>query len=404
MKSTPRSLLLGSTALLALTAAFLPQPAHAGKEMQPALAPETAWEPLRGELTLGVGGTEDRLTGSTDLTAPLWKGADQNDMLFLDGHWTGNSGHDQTFSAGIAYRHRLPGSEVILGVNTFWDHGIFHGQNFDQLGAGLEVLSHWVDWRINGYFPEGGDETFDHNLKIRQRTSHAISTSKSTSVAITAPPQRIGFTRTTTTTTTTTDVQTRKKRTRFFENHETAMPGFDTELGFLIPGLDRYMETRVFGGYAYFQDGYESDISAATARFECRVLPSLIADVDYKGDARLLDGRSNWYWGMRAEIPFDLGNLVEGKSPFAGITAAFTPKWMTASGSAGPVGYSKDDKKAVAPVELARNRMNENIIRSWTPQIDYSNKIRVGTKRSTHRSVTTTDKKDVKVEVVEPVG
>ena len=403
MKTTPHSLLLGSTALLALTAAFLPQPLHAGKEIAPMLAPETAWEPLRGELTLGIGGTEDRLSGSTDLTAPLWKGADQNDMLFLDGHWTGNSGHDQTFSAGLAYRHRLPGTDVILGVNTFWDHGIFHGQNFDQLGVGLELLSHWVDWRINGYFPEDGEAVFDHNLKIRKRTSHAISTSKSTSVTTTQLP-RIGFTRTTTTTTTTTDVKTTRKRTRSFENRETAMPGFDTELGFLIPGLDRYMETRVFGGYAYFQGGYESDISTGTARLECRVLPSLMADVQYKGDDRLLDGRNNWFWGMRAEIPFDLGNLVEGRSPFAGITAAFTPKWMTASGSAGPVGYSKDDKKAVAPIELARNRMNENIIRSWTPQIDYSDKIRVGTKRSTHRSVKTTEVKDVEIETLQPQG
>ncbi len=405
MQTTPRSLVLGSTALLALATAFLPLPAQAGREMKPVIAPETALDPLRGELTLGIGATEERLTGSTDLTAPLWKGADQNDMLFLDGHWTGNSGHDQTFSAGLAYRHRLPGSEVILGTNIFWDHGIFHGQSFDQLGAGLEVLTHWVDWRINGYFPQDDEQTFAHSSDTRRRTSNATSTASSTSVVVSNPGQIALFrTTTTTTTTTTTNVQTRKTRTRFFENHERAMPGFDTELGFLIPGLDRYMETRVFGGYAYFQEGYARDISTGTARLECRVLPSLIADVQYKGDDRLLDGRNNWFWGLRGEIPFDLGNLVEGRSPFAGITAAFTPKWMTASGSAGPRGYSKDDKKTVVPVELTRNRMNENIIRSWTPQIDYSDPIRVDTKRTTRTTVTETQEKNVKVVVQQPVG
>ncbi len=399
-KNTTRSLAVGSTAILALAAVFLPQLAQAASEISP---PQSVWEPLRGELTLGIGGTEDRLTGSTDLTVPLWKGADQNDMLFLDGHWTGNSGHQQAYNVGLGYRHRVGGSEsdIIVGVNAFWDHGIFHGQSFDQFGTGLEVLSHWVDFRINGYFPEGGDEVFDHSRKTRRSTKSRTATSQTVSVVedLTFP-----FNRTTTTTTTTTATKTRKTRTRFYENRETAMPGFDTELGFLIPGLDRYMETRVFGGYAYYQGGYEHDISAGTARLECRVLPALILDTEYKGDDRLLDGRNNWFWGIRGEIPFDLGNLCEGQSPFAGITQAFTPKWTTASGSAGPVGYSKDDKKMVLPPEMLRNRMNENIIRAWRPQIDYSGPILTRTKRSGSTKVNQSVVREVQVEQLQFVN
>lgn len=397
MKHTPRSLALGSTALLALSTTFIPQTADAAHEI--AAAPVTGWEPLRGELTLGIGGTRDRLTGSTDLTVPLWKSGDQNNMLFLDGHWEGNSGHEEAYNAGLGFRHRLGGSDVIVGVNAFWDHGIFHGQSFDQFGTGLEILSHWVDFRLNGYFPEGGDAVIDHHQKKRTRTRSSSVTDRKTSV-VDAIDGGEGFflDRTTTTTDTKTTTRTRKSRTRFCENRENAMPGFDTELGFLIPGLERYMETRVFGGYAFFDGGYEHDISTGTGRLECRVLPALIVDTEYKGDARLLDGRNHWFWGLRGEIPFDLGNLLQGQSPFAGITQAFTPKWMGASGSAGPLGYSKDDKKAVDPAEMARNRMNENIIRSWRPQIDESDCLRTATRRSSKTTVTQTEERRVQVE------
>jgi hypothetical protein len=195
------------------------------------------------------------------------------------------------------------------------------------------------------------------------------------------------LTRTVTNTTTTTTT-TKRSKTRYYQNLETAMLGFDTELGFLIPGLEKFMETRIFGGYTWFQDGYNGDISAATARLECRALPALIFDVEYKGDNRLLDYRNNWYYGMRAEIPFDLGNLAEGKSPFAGITQAFTPKWMTASagGYAGPTGYSKD--KNPVPQEVLRNRMNENIIRAWEPQMDYAHHVPNGSKSTKKTTVT----------------
>ena len=404
MKTSTHSLVLVGSTLLAVSAALFPQAGQAAREIGAPMAQGSQWEPLRGELTLGLGGTKDRLTGDTDLTVPLWKGAEQNDLIFLDGHWTGNSGHEQAYNAGLGYRHRLPGSEVILGVNAFWDHGIFHGQSFDQFGTGLEVLTHWVDFRINGYFPEGGDEVFDHSQTTSSNTRTKIGISRSTSTVVVPPfrtPPPFPGTYTTTTTTTTT-TKTKKTTTRFFENRETAMAGFDTEVGFLIPGLDRYMETRVFGGYAFFDGGYDHDISTGTARLESRVLPALVVDVDYKGDARLLDGRNHWYWGMRAEIPFDLGNLFEGHSPFAGITEAFTPKWMTAGGAAGPRGYAKDDKKVVQPPELQRNRMNENIVRAWRPQIDYSGKIPTGTRVNGQDKVLKTDSSDVQFTPANP--
>ena len=57
MKINTRSLILGSSALLLLAAAFIPQTVQAGREMKPIIAQGSEWEPLRGELTLGLGGT-----------------------------------------------------------------------------------------------------------------------------------------------------------------------------------------------------------------------------------------------------------------------------------------------------------------------------------------------------------
>lgn len=54
------------------------------------------------------------------------------------------------------------------------------------------------------------------------------------------------------------------------------------------------------------------------------------------------------------------------------------------------MGYAKDDKKVVLPVELLRNRMNENIIRAWLPQIDCPGKIPAGTDRRTKTRITET--------------
>ena len=125
------------------------------------------------------------------------------------------------------------------------------------------------------------------------------------------------------------------------------MPGFDLELGGLVPFVDRWAETRIYAGYAFFDDPFGHDVSCFTARLDSRPVPALVFNVEYKGDSRLIDGENHWFFCTRVEIPFDLGNLLHGQSPFAGITEAFTPQGL----------------------RIRRNRMNENIIRNWRPTV-----------------------------------
>ena len=310
------------------------------------------------------------------MLTPLYRNPNGADMFFLDGNWSGKGDANENGSAGLGYRHRFANPDLIFGVNAFFDYGDYSGRGYRQAGVGLELLSKWVDFRANAYFVS------DDTQPIASRTANFSSVKKrSTSATRTETIDGgEGFFNgndfvvesTTTKTTVTNTRRTSKKVRRLYQQFEGAMPGFDAELGGLLPYLDRWAEVRVYAGYAFFDDPFGNDISCFTARLETRPVPAVIFDAQYKGDSRLLDFDNHWYFGTRVEIPFDLGNLLHGQSPFAGITEAFTPKGLGPSGSAGPVGNGKDGKDPKDPGELARNRMNENIIRNWRPTVSRS--------------------------------
>jgi hypothetical protein len=149
------------------------------------------------------------------------------------------------------------------------------------------------------------------------------------------------------------------------------------------------MEARIYGGYAYFHDPFGNDISCFNARLEARVVPAVVLNAVYKGDTRLVDYENHWYFSARVEIPFDLGNLLQGQSPFAGITEAFKPQgacWQNADTIADKAG-----KKIVVPAEpLLRNRMNEDIVRNWRPTVSRTGYRKVGESTKVSRSATST--------------
>ncbi|HPE84784.1 MAG TPA: inverse autotransporter beta domain-containing protein, partial [Chlamydiales bacterium] len=54
-------------------------------------------------------------------------------------------------NAGLGYRFNADG--VLLGLNAYYDARWTTGQTFSQFGGGLEMLSRFLDFRANGYFP-----------------------------------------------------------------------------------------------------------------------------------------------------------------------------------------------------------------------------------------------------------
>ena len=400
MKSSKSNYFAASAIFLCSGAAAQLEASH------PIAEPPPTYGPLDGTLTLELGITADRIEGRANLLAPLYRDPNGKSMFFLDGNWSGKRDGNENGSAGLGFRHRFDDPDIIIGFNAFYDHGNYSGRGYNQLGAGFELLSKGVDFRANGYFPAHSVQPFCRSTTTdfsSKKETSTTSSATSDTVFIDGGEGNPNTLQTTTTTTTTTRTRGTKRRVqRTFEREESPMPGFDLELGGLVPYLDRWAETRIYAGYAFFDDPFGNDISCFTARLEARPVPAVVFDVQYKGDSRLVDFDNHWFFGAKVEIPFDLGNLLHGQSPFAGITEAFTPQGMTASatGSAGPVGNGKDSKDPKDPGEMMRNRMNEEIIRNWRPIVSRTGYEKVSERTTTVHDVQSTTKVERTVSVI----
>jgi hypothetical protein len=109
---------------------------------------KTEAERAAGRLTLGGRFGESTSEGYLDALQPLIGG--EHAILFLNPKLSGNDDDEQEWSIGLGGRVLLPGPQVILGANVFYDERETEQNNkFDQVGAGVEALSKWVDARAN---------------------------------------------------------------------------------------------------------------------------------------------------------------------------------------------------------------------------------------------------------------
>jgi hypothetical protein len=267
-----------------------------GKETTTVAAPLREWFPddPRGMVTVG-GQFSSHLNGVyLDSITGLWAPQQRDAFLFLNSRYHYEDNGQMISSTGLGFRKLLPDHDVIFGVNGYWD--ALHSErdnDFDQAGFGAEILTKWVDARFNYYLPENDQVRVDgHSESDSHRTTGS------------------GFVRTTT-------------RKQSFETREAALEGFNAELGVLLP-LCKYTEVRLYGGYYHYDNPFGSDFEGFKARLEARLLPGVIADVEYWNDTELMGG--HWTAGVRASVPFSIYNLVTGRNPFEGIADSFTPR------------------------------------------------------------------------------
>ena len=192
--------------------------------------------------------------------------------LFGDLRGTWDDRSQALFSTGLGARYLVPGHDIIIGGNIYYDYiDSQYNNHFDQLGLGAEVLTKWFDARFNYYMPDSG--------------VHAVPT---------AP----GFLRL-----------------------ESGLEGWNTEAGFLIPGLEKYLEARLFAGYYQYHSRVGVAFQGWKARAEIRWTPAITTDLEWwegnSGKSRALNGGS-WVAGVRVSLPFEIGNLFQGKNPFTG--------------------------------------------------------------------------------------
>jgi Inverse autotransporter, beta-domain len=270
-----------------------------GKEAKATMTPPVEL-PL-GSVTVGGLFSESLNTVYLDTMTALWRPG--NAVLFYNGRNTYDDNSQYVWSPGLVLRYLVPDHDVILGINGYYDFINSQYENqFGNVGLGAEILTKWVDARFNYYLPTTDD------IFMGNRTHRSSSTSTGTVTT--------GNTTTTTTTTTT--------RTQQFQTWEADLEGFNAEIGFLIPGLERYIETRIFGGYYQYNNPFGSDFEGFKARLEAHLLPGVIADVAYWDDAYLNGG--HWVAGARVHVPFDIFNLARGRNPFEGAGEAFRPR------------------------------------------------------------------------------
>jgi len=105
------------------------------------------------------------------------------------------------------------------------------------------------------------------------------------------------------------------------------LEGYDLTASLLVPGLDRWMEARLIGGYAYFQSPTFESIDYDSWRFgvEVRPVPAIVLGATWFENEALVG--DNWLFSIGFQLPFETADIGDGKGGFWGhIKDAFKPK------------------------------------------------------------------------------
>ena len=242
-----------------------------------------------GGLTLGTRLANDFADSTLDVLVPVW--GDGHNLAFFNPRSTVGDDHEEEINAGVGYRHLLADVALILGANVYYDsHWSSNNNRFDQLGLGLEFLSEWVDARGNWYVPEGGEKSVGDGRVWAWGDVYGEGN---------------GILQ------------------KGYGGVERARDGYDAEVGVRLPYIDHWADVRVFVGYYFWDDEFDtdSDLKGPKARVEARVLPGLTVDAEVFEDEGVIG--SERYVGCRLHVPFDLGDIIAGRNPFAGARAAF---------------------------------------------------------------------------------
>ncbi len=278
-----------------------------------ATAAETAGLPP-GEVTLGMEFGDQQAQSYGDAIVPLF--LFDSGLLFLNPRASYTDDHAQEFNLGAGCRYLVPNKNMIAGGNVFFDYRDTALDNqFSQAGFGLEFLSRWVDARWNYYLPDNDVETYDTFTTSTHTEKHSSWNPQAPYAAGNAIYQEIK----------TVERQVDVTTLQHWRMQEEAMEGYDAEIGALlpIPVLRDFADVKAFVGCYDFNGTLADDVRGVKARLEVRPMPSVYLDAQYFEDEDLYG--STYSVGARVRLPFDVGNLVRGRNPFAGTLAGFKP-------------------------------------------------------------------------------
>lgn len=120
-------------------------------------------------------GYEQGYTSLDFFWAPSWGGRwssflDARGHFFNNGKWASN--------LGIGLRFLPECYDLVFGSNVYWDWRQVRRSSFNQIGAGLELLSPCWDIRLDGYVPIGRDKKRYRNNLLGFRGHEALAIRK----------------------------------------------------------------------------------------------------------------------------------------------------------------------------------------------------------------------------------
>lgn len=181
-------------------------------------SPGGAYVYLRHLAGDGVGYTDGGYTTLGTWTPLLFDPLADLQVVYLDARVSLTNETEMVGNFGLGYRKHLCDKGITLGAHAFYDIDAADESSFNQVGGGFEILTRRFDIHANVYVPVG-------------RTKHHLSSSISN-------PRLMG------------------NNIVFdeFRLFDTAMQGFDVEVGVPLPILDRYGFRAYAGWYRYEAD------------------------------------------------------------------------------------------------------------------------------------------------------
>lgn len=304
-----------------------------------AITAADSWS-LPGILGGGLKGNDAHVDGSFFVTVPAWStiGSDGTlggDVVLIEPYTSWGEEGEVAMSLGLSWRHLFCGQSVLAVTRhdghqaSFFEEGGFIGANlfvdmldtqfdnrFWQLGFGLEAGTRYLEARANYYLPLS-----DRQYAETFRTKTPLGTVQQ---SVYGEPYGTGHTVVQDHTLTTYAVTFEQ----LFRRYEDGMEGWDAEVAVLLPWVDRWSDVKLVGGYYSFdnqpfgpQRGGTDKLEGWKAGIEFRPVPAVVLNATWYDD-ELLTG-ADWSAGLRLEIPFEAGDLGDGKGFWARIGDAF---------------------------------------------------------------------------------
>lgn len=202
-----------------------------------------------------------------------------NGLAFGDARLSRVNEGGLAWSFGSGFRYYFSDVDAVFGLSGYFDRDQHTGAHFNQWGIGAELLSHNWEWRGNMYQPFG---------------------TRTESVAVDVVPDSTTFV----------------GDQILFDQVETfaaALDGFDTELGFLLPGrFAADHQIRAFGG-AYHYEAAAVDFTGWKARLQGNLFDWLEMNVQVTNDSEF---DTNVTFGVAVNLGGYRENVPSGNSRY----------------------------------------------------------------------------------------